>query len=137
MHTYQMVIMILLCFLCFNKASFWGAFTLYVAYCIYAPFIVPMSSIYYYSCAASLNLIVGVILQRHYLVAAMCAYALVFTNVVGFLLWVKFYPHALYDNISAIILIIQISSLLPKGLLNGLRRNIQHSMAKSDGFNGF
>ena len=131
-----MVIMVLLCFLCFNKASFWGAFTLYTAYCIYASFIVPMPAIYLYSCTALLNLIVGVILQKAFRVAALCAYALVFVNVGGFLLWVKFYPHALYDNISAIILIIQISSLLPKGLLNGLRRNNQHFMAKFSFFNG-
>ena len=128
--------MMLLFFLCFNKASFWGAFTLCTAYCIYAPLIVPMPAICLYSCAASLNLIVGVILHKDFRVAAVCAYLLVLVNVGGFLLWVKFYPHALYDNISAIILIIQISSLLPKGLLNGLRRNVQHPMVKRPFFNG-
>ena len=136
MFDYQIAIIITLCFLCFNKASFWGAFTLYVAYCIYAPFVIPMAAIYYYSCAATLNLIVGLILQRCYFVASMCSYSLVVVNVFGFWLWHKGYDPDLYDNISAIILLIQLSSLLPKGLLDGLRRINKHLMVKPPFFNG-
>ena len=128
--------MLALCFLCLNKASFWGAFTLAIAYCFYASFIIQLPDIYLYFCTASLNFIVGDILRKDYRVAALCAYSLVFVNVIGFLLWVKFYSPALYDNISAIILIIQLSSLLPKGLLNGFGNNNKRTTAKPPFFNG-
>jgi hypothetical protein len=139
MFSYQMAIMIVLCLLCVNKASFWGAFTLLVAYCIYAPLVIPMPAIYYYSCASSLALFVGIILHKRHKVAAICAYSLPLVNILGFFLWVNYYTPGLYDNISAVILIIQVISLLPKRLLNGFRfyrYNHQHSLVKSSGFNG-
>lgn len=128
--------MVTLCFLCFNKASFWGAFTLYSSYSVYSVFIIPLQDIYYYSCAATLTFIVGLILQRYYFVAAICSYSLVLVNIVGYWLYENYYEPALYDNISAIILLIQLSSLLPKGLLNGLRRNYKHSLVKPPFFDG-
>jgi len=135
MFDYQVVIMVALCFLCFNKASFWGAFTLYSAYSVYSVFIIPLPDIYYYSCTATITFIVGLILQRHYFVAAICSYSLVLVNVLGYWLYENMYDPLLYDNIYAIILIIQAASLLPRGLLNGLRRNNQHLMAKFGFFN--
>lgn len=136
MFSYQVIIMIALCLLCLNKASFKGAFVLLIAYCIYAPLIIPMQAIYYYSCATLLALIVGLVLHDRYIVAAICSYSLTMVNVLGFFLWFNYYDPTLYDNMSAIILIIQAVSLLPRELLNGFRRNNQYSMAKPDSFNG-
>ena len=136
MYSYQVFIMIVLCLLCLNKASFYGAFVILTAFCIYSPLIIPMPAMYYYSCAGLLNLIVGLILQKDYNAAATCSYSLVIVNLVGYFIYEKGYDPVLYDNISAIILIIQLSSLLPKGLLNGLGHSNKHSLVKSDFFNG-
>lgn len=137
MYSYQIAIMMALCLLCFNKASFWGAFTLYVAYCIYSPIIVPMSAIYYYSCAAFLNLIVGIILHIKYKSTAICSYGLVFVNLFGFWLWHASFDPFLYDMMSALILVIQLISLIPKRLLNGFkfRSYSKRPMVKPDIFN--
>lgn len=136
MHSYQAIIMIVLCLLCLNRASFNGAFVILIAFCIYSPLIIPMPAMYYYSCAGLLNLIVGLVLQKDYNSTAMCSYSLVVVNLVGYFIYEKGYDPVLYDNISAIILIIQLSSLLPKGLLNGFGHNNKHSMVKPSFFNG-
>lgn len=136
MFEYQIVIMAVLCFLCFSKSSFWGALTLYTAYSVYSVFILPLPGIYYYSSAAVAVFIVGLILQKHFFVASICSYVLVLVNVFGYWLYENSYDPDLYDNIYSIILIIQVASLLPKGLLNGLRRNNQHTTAKYSLFNG-
>ena len=98
MYDYQIVIMIILCFLCFNKASFWGAFTLYSAYSVYSVFILPLPGIYYYSCTATAVFVVGLILQKHFFVAAICSYVLVLLNVFGYWLYENNYDPTLYDN---------------------------------------
>ena len=136
MFSFQIVIMFTLCSLCFCKASFWGAFTLYISYCVYWAFVIPVSDNYYYPCAALLTLIVGLILQQGYKVAAICSYCLVLVNTAGYIIFELGYKHDIYDNICSIILLIQLSSLLPKGLLNGLRRNNQHPTTKFSFFNG-
>ena len=136
MFNYQIIIMISLCLLCLNEASFKGALVLFISYCIYAQLITPMQAIYYYSCASLLAFIVGLILHRDYIVTAICAYSLTAVNILGFFLWANYYEPTIYDNISSIILIIQALSLLPKGLLNGFRHNNQHSLVESSDFNG-
>ena len=136
MYSYQVIIMIVLCLLCLNKASFYGAFVILTAFCIYSPLIIPMPAMYYYSCAGLLNLIVGLILQKDYTTTATCSYSLVVVNLIGYFIYEKGYDPVLYDNISAIILIIQLSSLLPKGLLNGFGHNNKHLMVKHPFFNG-
>ncbi len=136
MFSYQIFIMILLCFLLLNKASFLGAFIILMAFCVYGMLVIPMQDTHYYSCAALLVFAVGYILHGRYNLAAICSYSLVIANVGGYWLYENYYEPVLYDNICAIILLIQLSSLLPKGLLNGLRRNNQHTMAKFTFFNG-
>ncbi len=95
-----------------------------------------VSAITRHSLSSLLNFIVGIILQRDYKAAAICSFSLPVVNIFGYWLYEKGYDPVIYDNICAAILIIQISSLLPKGLLNGLRRNNQHPMAKFSFFNG-
>lgn len=136
MFTYQVVIMVVLCFLCLDKASFWGAFTVLMAFCLYGLLVIPSPDMYYYSLSSLLNFIVGIVLQRNYRVAAICSFSLPVVNVFGFWLYEAGYDSVIYDNICAIILLIQLSSLLPKGLLNGIRRNDQYPMAKFGFFNG-
>lgn len=118
-----------------DKASSTDAFILIIAYLFYQSFIVGIPFTQYYSYTAFLNLIVGIILQKRNTYAALCSYSLVFCNVMGFLLWYKYYDPDIYDNISLLILILQIITILPKRLLNGLRNSIEHIVAKSPIFN--
>jgi len=69
----QWIIFSIIFLLLFNKASRVDAFILITAYLIYQLFIVDLEAIYYYSCAASLNLIVGLILHTRNKYAAMCS----------------------------------------------------------------
>jgi len=136
MFSYQVGIMIALCLLCMNKVSFWGAFILLISYCFYYLLVVPLPDDYYYSCSALTVFLVGLVLQKYYVVAAICSYVLVPVNAVGFLLYDNNYEPTLYDNVCLVILIIQLISLLPKGLLNGLGRN-KYFMVNHPFFNGY
>jgi len=138
MFSYQIVLMFVLVGLCFRKASFWGAFTLYILYAIYFLIVIPLPGELYYSFTAAIALSAGLLLHRHYFVSAICSYSLVLVNVLGYWLYENMYDPFIYDNIYQIILIIQVAALtLPPGaLLNGLRRYLKHSMAKFTFFNG-
>ncbi len=138
MNTVQWILFSIICLLLFSKdkASSIDAFVLVIAYLFYASFIVKAPDILYYSYAAFMNLIVGIILQPRNTHAAICSYSLVLCNVLGFFLWYNYYDPDLYDNIALLILALQTITILPTRLLNGLRCYIQHIMAKSRIFNG-
>ena len=104
-----------------DKNSQFSAVVLVVAYLFYQSFIVGTPLVIYYSYAAFLNLIVGVILHKRNPYAAIAAYSLALCNVAGFVLWLNYYEHHVYDNISLLILILQTIIILPTRLLNGLR----------------
>ncbi len=90
----------------------------------------------YYIVMCFLSLSVGLMLSQRFFVAAMCSYALVLVNLVGYLLWYKHYPHHLYDFLSAIILVIQFIFILPKVILNGIDTTIdRYSMVSGCRFN--
>lgn len=118
-----------------DKDSQVSSAILIVAYLFYQAFIVDAPAILFYSYAAFLNLIVGIVLQKRNPYAAICSYSLTLCNVGGFFLWYNYYEPDVYDNISLLILILQTITILPTRLLNGLRTSIQHIMAKSPIFN--
>ena len=92
---------------------------------------------YYYTTMCFVLLVVGKSLFTRFKVASICAYILVPVNALGYLLWHKFYPHDLYNAISATILIIQFLSILPKALFNGMDTAInRYSMAGGSRFDG-
>jgi len=133
----QWIIFSIMCLLLFSrdKDSQFSAVVLIVAYLFYQAFIVSASDIDYYSYTPFLNLIVGIILQKRNPYAAICSYSLVLWSVGGFFLWYNYYEPDMYDNISLLILILQVITILPTRLLNGLRSSIKHIMAKSPIFN--
>jgi hypothetical protein len=91
----------------------------------------------YYILMGCTTLIVGIAIQYEFKIAAMCSYLLVFVNVIGYYLWYKHYSHDLYEVISAIILITQFLSILPKALFNGITRpNDRYSLDGATGFDG-
>ena len=96
-----------------DKDSQSSAAILIVAYLFYQAFIVGTPFILYYSYAAFLNLIVGIILQKRNPYAAICSYGLTLCNVMGFFLWYNYYDPDVYDNISLLILILQTITILP------------------------
>ena len=137
MHTYQTIIIVLLICLLFVKASRYGAFILITTYFIYYLLISDLSAIYYYSCTATLNLFVGLILHRKYKYAALCGYALVFVDLYGFFIWHQYIGSVSYDIISGVVLIMQLLFLLPNGVVDCVRGYTgfnKYSLAKSDDF---
>ena len=107
-----------------DKDSQFSAVILVVAYLFYQAFIVDTPLVLRYSYSAFLNLIVGIALHKRNVYAALCSYILVLCNVFGFILWVNYYAHHTYDNISLVILALQAITIFPTRLLNGLRHRI-------------
>lgn len=137
-------IIVLVLFMYWYKASSKGAFILLCGYFVYSLLVfidIPADSYnYYYSCASFINLVVGYILQKHNKCAAVCSYALVFINIYGSYLWYQYLPPDNYDNISLVVLLIQLITITPRGLLNGLRRDKvhrEHALAKPTSFDSF
>ena len=122
MFYYQYLIMLVLLYLC-CKAPNKGAFILLMGYIFHeAVNLYGFSEdkyIYYYSVSMTINLIIGYLLQKHSLSAAICSYGLVFVNIYGALLWYAYLPHDAYDSIFAVILFIQLIVIIPIGVLNG------------------
>jgi len=118
-----------------NKATREGAFILISAKVIYSLFIIDIDGILYYSLTAALNIAAGIFLQYKYKIAAICAYALIPVNVLGFFLWANYYSPDLYNVISGIIIIIQLIAIVMRLLTHGRTRdNIQHPLAFLHGF---
>ncbi len=137
MNTIQIIVVASFVALLSVKASRSGAFTMLIASMVYYPFIADLPAIYYYSCAATLNLFVGLILHRKYKYAALCGYALVFVNLYGFFIWYQYISPVSYDIISGVVLIMQLLFLLPSGVIDCVRGYTgfnKYSLAKSDDF---
>ena len=126
MHPYQLIIIVAL-FLLLLKTKRNGEISSIIAFHIASvamySFISEDYYSYYYTAMCGVSLVTGLILQDQFKVAALCAYTLVPVNVLGYFLWYRYYPHDLYNAISAILLIIQFISILPKALLNGMDAN--------------
>jgi len=135
MNSYQWIMFFIIFLLLFNKASFFDALILLTAYLFYEFFIVDLHANRYYLLSSMLNLIVGLSFYSRNKYAAICAYALVCCNMLGYLMWWQYYSPYLYDNIFLLILALQIIFILPKGLLNGLANIIKYTMAKFAFFN--
>ncbi len=137
MHTYQVFIVFSLIALMATKASRYGALVVLVELSIYYSFTAGLPAIYYYSCTATLNLLVGLILHRKYKYAAVCGYALVFVNLYGFFIWHQYISPVSYDIISGVVLIMQLLFLLPSGVVDCVRGYTgfnKYSLAKPDDF---
>ena len=136
MNTVDWAILVICVLLLINKATREGAFIFISAKVIYSLFIIDTSATFYYSLTAALNLISGMFLQYKYKMAAICAFLLVPVNVLGFYLWVNYYPPDLYNVISVIIIVIQLIAISTRLLTHGSSRdNNQHPLAFVHGFN--
>ena len=138
MHTTQVIILSILFLIAFgrDKDSSLIAFILIVHSLFYYSFIVDTPAIQYYSYSSFINLILGLYLySKNKYHAAICSYILVPWDMVGFFAWYQYYDPDYYDNISILIHAIQVITITPKRLLNGLRDNFKYIMAKSRIFN--
>lgn len=130
MNNEQWFLLFIITVMLFNKASFFGASILSFSYVFYNHFIVDLSAIYYYSCAALLNLIIGMMLQQSNKQTAILSYLLVPINFFWLLLWYKYQPPLLYDRISLLILVLQVVTLAQKWRFDALRYYYECIMAK-------
>lgn len=131
----QLSIFFVIFLLLFNKESRVDAFILFAAYSVYMVFTFYLPAIsedgfYKYSITAGLNLTVGFLLHQRNVHAAICSYTLVIVNLIGFCIWYLHLPLTDYNNFSLAVLIIQLITITPKGLTNGLRRYSECITAK-------
>ena len=120
MFSYQFVLIVATLVLYLFKKTRAAAIIL-LAYLFYDEFIVSIESDYfYYFCTSLLNLIVGFSIQKENIEAAICSFLLVLSTILGFIMWYLYLEPTLYNSISAIILTIQLFTIFPRGLLNGL-----------------
>lgn len=127
MHDYQYSVILFLFALCLNSKSRPVAIILIIE-CLFYSLILHLdisasNYIYYYSLTATLCLFTGLLLSRHNQYASFCSYALVLISLYGACQWVNYLPHNSYDVMFALITIIQLISVTPKGLVNGLVSN--------------
>ena len=121
--------MIALLLIMINKSSRKGATILLVGYLTYSILALGVSGIYYYSSSAMLSFGAGLALHKINKPAALMGYALVFANLAGFFMWYLYMSPVVYNNVSMVLLVAQVIFLLPKGVTNGCRNNIQSAMA--------
>jgi hypothetical protein len=130
MNTFDYIVIGLCLFLLINEASRYGAFILILGKFFYFSLIINIDSGWYYTASAMLNITMGHYLYCRYKLASLCAYATVFVNVIGFWLWVNYYPPGLYDVMFAVLMIIQLFFISSKALTYvRTRNNIKHPMA--------
>ena len=112
-----------------NKSSRRGAIILFMGCIAYLLIALDASAVYYYSLSASLSLVVGLALCKVNKLASLIGYALVLTNLIGFFMWYLYMSPIVYNNVSMVLLVVQAMCVLPKGVFNGFRNNIQHTVA--------
>jgi len=106
--------------LLFFKPSRSAAKVILVGYLIYLIFILPIDGPYYYKLAALLNMIIGFILYKEYRIVALLSFSLILVNSVGLVLYNNYYEPTIYDNLSLLIIALQILILIARVTLNGI-----------------
>ena len=113
---------------------------LIVANLFYLSFVMDADAVTYYSYSAFVNLVVGVLLQKINKLAAICSYSLVLVNVGCFFLMWNYLEGDVYDNISLLILLLQLITITPARIKDGIRNHIvdlKRRVVKSRFFNSF
>lgn len=110
------LIMLSFALLAINKEVRSACLNFLFAYLVYFALIFPESGFVYYHLAAALNLCLGiVIIQRHFVVGVL-VFALIPTNIIGYLLFINDYQPPFYDNIALTIILLQILTLTIRSL---------------------
>lgn len=136
MPTYQYFIMLVLILFHYKASN--GAFVVFCGYISFAIItyidISATNYSYYYVCTSLSCLIVGYVLQKKNVVAAIFSYSLVFVGIYGFWLWYSYLEPSSYDIICAVILFAQLICVTPRGMTNGIGKRIHRYAHSSDGF---
>ena len=139
MSAYQYMIIFCYALLLISSPSRRGAVIILSAFLLYYLLVNPLEWKYYYAATALINTVAGFLLCKKYLAASICSFSLILINAYGYMLCYNYQPPDNYDNISLTILIIQLITMLPKGLFNGIYssgRNGKHTMVRAPDFDG-
>ena len=110
------LIMAAFAILAINKEVRNACGTFLFAFLIYWVLIFPENGGVYYHLAAWLNLGIGLaVINRHFVVGCL-SFALIPTNLLGYLLYYKYYESTFYDNIALTIILLQILTLTIRSL---------------------
>ena len=94
----------------------------------YFLFIIDVSWKYYYLYSATLNTVLGVTLYfLSYKVVGLLSFLLIPVNILGYVLCKNYQEPYLYDNMCAIIILLQILSLIARGLTDGADSRVKDS----------
>ncbi len=101
------------------KTVRYAAATIIIGYAIYFTCITPLSDDYYYHGTALLNLIIGCILFPRYKLVALLSFSLIVINNVGLVLYDTGQDPTLYNNLSMLVIQMQILLLYIRALTDG------------------
>ncbi len=87
-----------------------------VSYFLYENYIIPLDSFSYYHFCALLNLFIGLLVIKDNFIVGCLSFSLIPVNLFGYFLFIKYYDPTFYDNISLIIISLQILTLTIRSL---------------------
>ena len=122
MYDYQYIVLLVLVVMLFSKTSNLGAFILLSEQLFYYLFVVDIAPFIYYSLCATINILVGILLQNKYLKSAICSYLLSFVNIYGYFLWYNYHSPISYGMLSAVIVVAQLMGIFPDGIYDRVHR---------------
>lgn len=116
-----------------------GALIMLLSFFIYEWLVLGISWEYYYALAATLNMALLMVLSRRYIYAAVCSGLLIVINFYGFAVCYSRGSLDFYNNISVVVLFIQLLLIASKGLLNGIsvRGSIESFLVRVHNITGF
>ena len=97
----------------------YAAMTILAGYAVYFTSVIPLADEYYYHATGLLNLVIGLFLFPRFKLVALLSFLLIVVNNVGLMMYELGYEPALYNNLSQIIIIIQLLLLYIRALLDG------------------
>lgn len=103
-----------------SKTTRYASAVILAGYALYFSVIEPLPGQYYYHMTALLNLIIGCILFPRYKLVALLSFALIVVNNIGFLIYDAGYEPTLYNNLSLVIITIQILLLYIRAITDGI-----------------
>ena len=127
MYLYQYIILIILFTLLFNIKVRGASFVLLTSFFVYYVFVLDLPGEYYYVSAALIELVKGYMLNKRFRVVAYLSYLLIVINFFGWAMYESNAEPYIYDILCSIIAVIQVLTLITRGLIHGSDRPHSHN----------
>lgn len=131
MYFYNYVVLVGFFLLCFNKRSRFAALVFLSGWALYLVFVIGASEVSYYAKSATVELIVGFVLNKRYRAISYISYILVVVNFAGFTAHSVQTAFPYFDFVYACLSVIQFLLLLLRVMPDGINRlHSKHFMVR-------